>query len=56
MADESKPVPKPGSDAQEGAPPQRRKNRDRDIRKEGEADTGGDSPMDPADEDFIEKK
>ena len=53
MPDEPKPTP----DSSENAPPVRRKNRDADrIREDARKDGGGDAPMDPADEKFIDSK
>ena len=50
------PDPKPAG-APPVSPPARRKNRDAErIRKEAETDGGGDAPMDPADEKFIDSK
>lgn len=56
MADQPKPYPKPAGNPP-NTPPTRRKNRDADrIRKEAETEGGGDAPMDPADEKFINSK
>ena len=54
MTNERKTGTQPGSGPPGSEPTRQSDREDERVRKEGEADSSGDAPLDPADEDFIE--